>query len=127
MTEELRTSVPRKTVRSVKRRKKYVSPFRQTDEQRRGPRNEVVCPDCKLPSHRGLPPFIAVNRMIDGEKVRILRHAFKCPSDAPAILAMIAQERKDMAEAFDRTRKHNGKVVSYHTDEDGNVQRKVVA
>lgn len=69
--------------------KKYVSPYHR---EAYNP-TEVVCIECKLPSFKGLPPFIAVTRLIDGEvKEGILRHP-TCPKNAKKLLKDIEQIR----------------------------------
>lgn len=77
-------------LKRVRRKKKYVSPRRVAEVTP----TEIVCVECKLPSTRGLPPFIAVNRLIDGEIRKTLRHAY-CPQDADGILALVIQQRAD--------------------------------
>lgn len=109
--------------KKVKRKKKtYVSPFRQEQPTPA----EVVCVECKLPSTKGLPPFIAVNRLVDGEIIRTLRH-YTCPSDADGILPLVIAQRtaakKRRDEYFAPTK---GRVVSY-SQIDGEEVRTVIA
>jgi hypothetical protein len=88
---------------------------------------EIVCAECKLPSTRGLPPFIRVNRLIDGEIRKTLRHENLCPSDADGILALIIQQRADAKKRYlEFTGKAKGRVVSY-SQRDGKEVRTVIA
>lgn len=106
----------------VKRKKKYVSPFRREAHVP----TEVVCIECKLPSTRGLPPFIAVNRLIDGEIRKTLRH-YACPSEAAGILALVTQQRADARKRYlEFIGKAKGQVVSY-SQRDGKEVRTLVA
>lgn len=87
LESRLTKSPPGKATKRVKRKKKYVSPRRREAYVP----TEVVCAECKLPSAKGLPPFIRLNRLLEGEVVAIIRHMM-CPRDADKILvALIAQ------------------------------------
>lgn len=107
---------PGARTKRVKRKKPYVSPY----AREKAVPVEVVCIECKLPSHKGLPPFIRVNRLIDDEIRSTLRH-YTCPNDADGILAIIIQQKADARKRYDEWRKGTGKVVSYH-----NGERKVI-
>lgn len=86
---------PSRRTRLVKRKQKYVSPFRRPAPESR----VVTCSECKLPSTSGLPPFIAVERLGDGERTRILRHE-QCPDDPKAILALLKKRDELRAKQF---------------------------
>lgn len=107
----------------VKRKKKYVSPYRREAPEP----TEVVCAECKLPSTKGLPPFIAVNRLVDGEIRKTLRH-YACPQDADGILALITQRGKDAKKRMkDFLAPSKGKVVSLSYVDGEEIRRTVVA
>jgi len=106
----------------IKRKKKYVSPFRREAYEP----TEIVCVECKLPATKGLPPFIAVNRLMDGEIRKTLRHAH-CPEESDGILALVIQQRADRKKDIKRvTGKQPGKVVSL-SQRDGKEVRTVIA
>lgn len=71
-------------------------------------RTEITCIDCGLPSFPGLPPFISVRRLIDGEIKRgILRHE-TCPTNAEEIQEQIAKVREGRAEQLRLSRTKEG-------------------
>lgn len=95
-----------KAKRKVKRGskpKKYVSPFRRAKEDLRYVA-EIVCIECKLPSFRGLPPFIAVNRLVDGEIRKTLRH-YTCPKNPKKLLKDIERIRATNKAMFEARQK----------------------
>jgi len=68
------------------------------------PAQEIVCVECKLPSHKGLPPFISVRRFIEGQEKKVLRHQI-CPDTPEVFLQYIEKEREVKLETFERRRK----------------------
>ena len=88
LKSSLKASPPGKATRKVRRKKKYVSPYRRDKYVP----TVVTCVECKLPSTKGLPPFIRVNRLIEGEIVPALRH-YTCPKDADKLLKLVEQNR----------------------------------
>jgi len=105
----------------VKRKKKYVSPYRREAYVP----VELVCAECKLPSTKGLPPFVAVNRIVDGEIRKTLRH-YACPQDADAIMVLVQRQRDKHLEDVKRWRKNGGRVVTT-SNRTGKEVRTVIA
>ena len=66
--------------------------------------NEVTCIECGLPSHRGLPPFIAVRRFVDGDFKTVLRHKI-CPDNPEMLLQYILTERQSKKEMLEIKRR----------------------
>lgn len=100
-----------------------VSPFRQSDEERHGPRPEVVCFKCSLPSYRGLPPFVYFGKDEDDRK--LYGHNC-CPQESEALLVAVTDDRTQRRVMWERIRKSDTHVVSYHV-ENGETVRKVIA
>lgn len=115
------SKAPGKRTKTVRRKKKYVSPRRRDKYVPK----EVECVECKLPSAKNLPPLVGVNRLIEGEVVRVLRHEM-CPSDAEGIKALVLAQRKFRLDRWNEFRKPLGRVYSTHVV-DGKPVRTLVA
>lgn len=81
--------MPRRSNKPMRRGQKW------TPAQKYTPKT-LACIECALPSYRGLPPFIAVTRLVDGEKAHLYRHA-TCPSKPGDILKYIKAEQAQFA------------------------------
>jgi len=123
---KIATPVKPKAIRTAKRGKKkepekYVSPFRQPPVIHA----EVTCMECNLPSVPGLSPFIGVERFIDGERKRVLRHE-QCPDQPDLIANMIARNRQERRNAWTSMRRGGGHIYST-TMVEGEPKRTLVA
>lgn len=90
------------------------NPRKKTNKMHRGQKwirmdkyvpTELHCVECELPSYRGLPPFIAVERTtkVEGKSVRkrLYRHE-ACPDKPKDIAKLIKNDREARATAIER-------------------------